>query len=410
MAGIMDLWRLEPVEENNRIILSAATEISGKKRYNLSFHIPIEHKNRLTTTCEPFVLATLFDAMKSKANINVHGTVSPSLLRNLEEFQAVWVSCFPEVYSQIEIKAEHELESTGGDSSNKAIMAFSGGLDSCFTAFRHKKKLCGRQNCDVSTGVMVHGFDIPLHDERTFNNVTIQARKILDSIGIELITISTNFREFDDMWEQTHGAAVAACLTLFQNCFRCGLIAGTFPYINTYQYKEWGSNPLTDPFLSSDNFKIIHDGAMFNREQKLSCILDWPEAIENLRVCWEGDQLDSNCCKCEKCIRSILTFHALGIKPANCFEHDVTLRQIDTLHIPDFIELEYYKSILDTARKNKVDKPWVNSLENCVRRNERWLNGKGIAWKKFRSKVALRTRIRKLYENSLNRRDVTANE
>jgi hypothetical protein len=45
------------------------------------------------------VVAAIFYAMKHNRDIHVHGPVSKSLLRNIEEFQAVWSCWCPQNYA-----------------------------------------------------------------------------------------------------------------------------------------------------------------------------------------------------------------------------------------------------------------------------------------------------------------------
>lgn len=401
MINTLHIWPLEPVEENGKINLSAMIEQNGQKPFCLWFSVPAERRDDLNKTAEAFTAAAIFHAMKTSTKLIVHGQVSPSLLRNLEEFQAVWINWLPDKYSKIEITATNESEPNYHGKPDKAIMAFSGGLDSCFTAYRHKTGNCGRQKRNITAGVMVHGFDIPLNDKDTFNSAAEKAKKIVNSIDIDLIPIATNFRDMGDNWDIVHEAGVAASLMLFEKSFKSGIIASSFSYDSFNLNIPWGSNPLTDSFLSSSRFEIINDGSMFNRTHKLELLANWPQALEYMRVCWEGKKLDTNCCKCEKCVRDILSFYALGMKPSKCFEHDITEQQIETVHVPDLAILFEYKCMLSAARQRGITEPWVKSLEKCIRQNELRLNGTGISWKKIRTKLAVRTRLRKILNSQL---------
>ncbi|WP_375515647.1 hypothetical protein [uncultured Nostoc sp.] len=142
----------------------------------------------------------------------------------------------------------------------RAISAFSGGLDSCFTAFRHSRGKCGRSQRPLEAGLMVHGFDIPLFEQESFDRAVQKSKLTLASLGLELIPMATNFRDFKQNWEDTHGIAVASCLMLLQGGYSIGLIPSSDPYHAVDLSWGWGSNPLTDPLLSSSTFPIIHDG------------------------------------------------------------------------------------------------------------------------------------------------------
>ncbi len=76
---------------------------------------------------------------------------------------------------------------------------------------------------------MVHGFDIPLDESDDIRDLQ-NSRAIVQSVGLELIPMACNFREFGGDWEDEHGAALASCLSVFGQGFSAGLIAGSHVY------------------------------------------------------------------------------------------------------------------------------------------------------------------------------------
>jgi hypothetical protein len=361
------LWQ-EAAEVDSYTTVSVTIEHPNQTRDRLWYRMSSEYSSLITQSCEPFVVATIFLAMQQRTDVVVHGEVSPSLLQNLAEFQAVWTCWCPKRYRQVEITADVEREQLKAD-SNKAIAAFSGGVDSCFTVFRHSTKRCGRIGRNLQAGLMVQGFDIPLEQQETFDRAAEKSRAMLASLGMELIPIATNFRELEQDWEDAHGTGIASCLMLFQRGFEAGIIASSDPYdaLNL----PYGSNPVSDWLLSSQSFQIVHDGASFNRIEKIREIANWPEVPANLRVCWEGSQKDRNCGRCEKCIRNILAFRVLGLGLPPCFEQDVTDSQIlgiKNLKKSQLIELD---PILAAARSAGISDSWVTALDRCISRERR---------------------------------------
>jgi len=406
MRKTTHIWPIEPIEANDNIIISAMIETGQEKSFNLWFRVPIEQKKLLTKMNDPFVISSIFYAMATSDKMVVHGQVSPSLLANLEEFQSVWINWSPKTYRHIEISGTSEKEADDLCSENKAIMAFSGGLDSCFTAYRHKNGNCGRQQRNITTGVLIHGFDIPYKDQKTFDRAADKAIIITKSINMDLISIVTNFRDLAGDWNIVHEAGIAASLALFSKGFSCGVIASSFSYDSFDLNIPWGSNPLTDNLLSSRYFNIFNDGSMYNRTHKLEYLANWPQAMEHMRVCWQGEKLDSNCCKCEKCIRIITSFYALGMKPSKCFPKEITEKQIKNVIVPDKAILFEYQCSLVTAKKRGIDNPQIRALEKCIQKNIRLLNRKKHSIKNFRKTIALRRKFRKLfpYLSIFNRR------
>lgn len=371
MNNKMHLWIEDPVQIGPSVTLGATLESGDGSRKRIWFRVPEEFSSVSNYSHDSFVLASLFHAMRCASDLIVHGSVSPSLLRNLEEFHTIWNCWLPEVYARIDICADDEKEYEHINRPAAAIAAFSGGADSCFTIWHHKKGLIGRRRRDLKSGLMIHGLDIPLPKPREFELAVHRSQTILESVGVALIPMATNFRELDDEWVHAHGAAIASCLTLFKVFYSEGLIASSPPYNKLHLMMGWGSNPLTDGLFSSDGFRIIHDGANYGRHEKIHHIADWPEAMDNIRVCWEGERKDRNCGCCEKCIRTILSFRAAGIKLPASFEKDITDQHILELKNLNKAKIFDYQQILSYAKKNGCQDAWMTALEKRLKKNSR---------------------------------------
>jgi len=390
------LWPENIVETEGQILVSAVVENQNQKRTNLWYRLGAEHRHLLTKTSDPFVVAMIFNAMRKSTDLYVHGQVSPSLLLNLEEFQAIWNCWLPNRYTKIEINADIEQPQPKRKRSENSVMAFSGGVDSCFTAWRHHNGSCGRSRRNLRAAIMIHGFDIPLEEKNVFERAAKNSQKILTPLGIKLTSVATNFRDLDDYWNDAHAAGLASCLMLLQEGYEIGLIASSPPYNNISIAPPWGSNPITDRLLSNDTFEIIHDGAAFTRAEKIRAISNWPQALRYLRVCWEGEEKDRNCCRCEKCIRTILNFRVIGLALPACFEQDITDSQIAAVRGLNAQHLFDYKKMLSNAKAAGICDSWVTSLEKCIKQNENILNRRRSLWQRIRKTVALRTHMRQL--------------
>jgi len=189
--------------------------------------------------------------------------------------------------------------------------------------------------------------------------------------------MSTNFRSLGDDWEHCHGAGLASCLMVLQNSYGKGLMGSTDPYSLVL---PWGSNPITDGLLSSNCFQLIHDGAAFSRTEKIKNISTWPEAINNLRVCWQGELKDTNCGTCEKCIRTILNFRVLELGLPGCFEQDINNIQIIKISRLNKLQYGEFSQIIKSAKKNSISKSWVTALKLCLFHNRLRLKAKQIGW------------------------------
>lgn len=374
MAAIQ-LWPEEWAERDDQLLVGATLEYPNGRRWRLWYRLPAEYRPALARGCDPFVLGTLFAAMQVPADLAVHGVVSPSLLTNLEEFQSAWTAWAPGKLHRTAITADREAEQAASGNS-AAVMSFSGGADSAFTAWRHHSGQAGRQRRDLRAGVLVHGFDIPLGQAGIFAGAAERVRRMLASVGMEMIPIATNYREQGGQWPLTFGAGLASCLMLLQGRFREGVIASGYSYKN-FSSPD-GSNPVSDWMMSSDSFRIIHDGAAFYKADKLRMISNWPEAMTYLRVCYEGEHLDRNCCRCQKCVWTILTFRMLGLGLPECFERDISNLEILRMRYPEAGQVQSMRRLVARLKSESCAAPWVRALQTSVLINRLGLLAKEI--------------------------------
>lgn len=89
MTGKKHLWPEDRVIENGLASVSAILELPNRVRTRFWYRVSEEHATVLAQGCDPFVVAAIFSIMSQGKDCIVHGQVSPSLLRNLGEFQAL---------------------------------------------------------------------------------------------------------------------------------------------------------------------------------------------------------------------------------------------------------------------------------------------------------------------------------
>jgi hypothetical protein len=113
---------------------------------------------------------------------------------------------------------------------------------------------------------------------------------------------------------------------------------------------------------------------VFTRIEKLQALTVWPEALENLKVCWEGQYKfdaspDTNCCVCDKCVRTMLAFRALGLEIPSSFPEPLTPEKVQKLlYKPfDWSRLMFLKEISETAEKNGIQSdPVFEALSKII--------------------------------------------
>jgi hypothetical protein len=123
--------------------------------------------------------------------------------------------------------------------------------------------------------------------------------------------------------------------------------------------------------------------------------------MRHLHVCLVTQGRHANCCRCEKCVRTILSFRAAGIELPPTFEEDVSLRHIRNVRLHSQQTLRQWQEILSGAQRQGLGTTeWAKALNTAIRRNQIREEFKRIK----RPFVPLRNRLRKVLRGSpLNR-------
>lgn len=336
-----------PQRDGTTLEVAASLVHPDGRRHRLWWHLPVEWAHAVTPWADPFVVGMLFPMMQWQTDVLVEGRASPSLLANLETCMRVWKTWFPDRYGRVSIRGQEEVELPSPSAPGQTLMPFSGGVDSCFTLLRHRRDLMGRRNRDIGAGAVFDGFDIwpgEPHAQAKHSALLEGTRALLADMGVPCIPMASNFHDLPTVWADSHGSHLVSGLALLSGHFGATLIPNTVPY---YQLGEhWGTHPMTDPLLGSDGFRVIDDGAESTRFDKVRLVATWPEALHRLHVCFSNETGTGNCCRCEKCIRTILAFRALGRPRPGAFPVDVSDRQIRGAH---FSHADYTRFWLEVA-------------------------------------------------------------
>lgn len=314
----------------------------------------------------------IFHAMSKGEDLYIAGPVSRSLLENLEDLVVSWVNYCPHLYKKIRIYSAVEVcmkTSTAPQAKNRAIAAFSGGLDASFTAWRHHNQRVGRRSRKLLAGALIQGFDIPLDATKAFENTIASTSNTLQSIGVPLVTVQTNWKnEVCTNWEMEFGNGVATCLMNWLGAVDTALIGSDMDFRRLVF--PWGGSPMTYGMLSSDGFKVIYDGGEYARTEKVEGISDWDIGLRNLRVCWAGPLTGKNCGVCEKCIRTKLNFLAVGAKLPPSLLGMPSLFSVSRLRTSNEQQISLLNDIVDTAVQRNIEGPWVKALKFAIFKNK----------------------------------------
>jgi hypothetical protein len=366
---------LEPWDVQEKTLTVAATLEAGRARHRLWWQVPASWQDALTPWADPFIVGFLFPVMQVGADVVIEGRASPTLLENVSTFMEIWRCWFPDRYRPVKLRAAEEVEPPTATGADESICAFSGGVDSCFTMYRHHNKRLGRRNRHIGAALVMNGFDVWLdqqHATAVYGGLLDGARAILDSIGVPCIAAATNFHELPTIWAHSFGTQLVCGLRLFARRFGSGVLPNNMPYSGPMT--SWGSNPLSDVYLANSAFRLYDDGGEHSRFEKAQVIAQWPAAMANLRVCFgeRAARTHANCCACEKCIRTILAFRIAGAPRPAAFPRDVTDRQIRGARFHRTVNVNLWDELIrGAAARGMSSTPWARAMRVAARRNAR---------------------------------------
>ncbi|MBK1833527.1 hypothetical protein [Roseibacillus ishigakijimensis] len=126
-------------------------------------------------TVRPLIFAFLLPAMRLGLPLELPEDLDEVTLPNLYEWQAACASALPKL-QVIELRLGREKKVLGARPGS--LCAFSGGVDSCYSAFRgHVAESLPRLH--VTAGLMVHGLDIPLREKEHFGEAWQRSRELM---------------------------------------------------------------------------------------------------------------------------------------------------------------------------------------------------------------------------------------
>jgi hypothetical protein len=331
--------------------------------------------------------------MRTGEACHIHGKVSHSLLVNMTEFTMAWNRFLPNKYNPLEITADDILDSRVPSKEQSWIMAYSGGVDATATLLRHTRSPIGIRARPVKAAMLVHGFDVPLNKPEAFEIAKQSAKKITDSVGVELLTMRTNLRTLDDIWEHAFAPYLVSTLALMNTKYDGGLFSGDN---NPYEVINipWGSNPVTNHLMGSDHFPIYTDSMEMSRLKKVGLLKGWIEAEENVRLCWSGPMTGKNCGVCFKCVMTQVEFLYHGLDTSKAFLKTIKPGDIKSIYAQTWPLVNLLKNTVDACDRDGIKEWWVEEVRTVVRRGPR--SPKQPFLSKYRGKLGIRKKLREL--------------
>ena len=333
-----------------------------------------------STLADPFLIGMLPIAMCIGEDLHVEGSVSARLAHGIDQYQAVLSAWWPAFFKQTPIHYAHVSNREHDPRPTGVGCTFSGGADSFYSVY---KSLAPHQAIDsfqLTHALMINGFDQVADFENDGGSRQMYRvyQPILEKSGVQLLMLDSNLKHFRDTvfrkpeLVRSYGSALGACAHV------CAKLFGRFSLAShgTYRYEDLiptGSHTVLDPHLSTDQLQIMHTGANASRSEKIEFLANIPGVQKGLRVCIEELSFDphtggvSNCCRCGKCLRTLVTLDLLG-KVDDFPTFPVKSQDMPGLYRPEILSISHTMFLQDNLRlaRRIGHQKWIDVLEQAM--------------------------------------------
>ncbi|MCL1593019.1 MAG: hypothetical protein M3132_01540 [Actinomycetia bacterium] len=249
---------------------------AGRTSRVLTWSFERNPPKRATNYAEVASVALLPYAQREGSELRIEGSVSSSLLANLEDYRDYWNNVAPDRFDRISIVPEVIDDNVDPVDETTAVLAISGGVHSTYALATSHRTIGDERSRSIVSAVFIRDFDIAT------NGATEVARcsAICEAYDTPLSVVSTNWHEefAHHDFSLSFLAGIAATLRLFAPDAGQGIVAASTTYGSVE--RPSGSNPSSNAFLGDLRFPIRSAGFGIDRPTKLQAIESLPRPSE----------------------------------------------------------------------------------------------------------------------------------
>jgi hypothetical protein len=339
------------VEEIRSVPFAMGQRVSARitaeeRQFELWFNCP---GPACTMPADAFLAVALLPAMRVGQPLVVDGCVSQQLLRSCATLQEIYC-CWSPKLSRVSIEAAevrpHRPAVPDPFDARAVGATFSGGVDAFYTVLKHRD--------EVRALVFAHGLDVPLDKPDLRASVAATLGRAAARLKMSLLEVETNLRYFSDSympWHLSFGPALCAIGMLLSGTLQRMYVAAGQSYRSL---QADGAHPLLNPLFSTGAIRFEVDGCERTRLEKVEAVAGNEIVRDALRVCFKNTNGAYNCCRCEKCLRTMVSLEIVGV-----------LRAFRTFHEP----LNYERVIKAIPYDASLRFFAEENLEDAVRRD-----------------------------------------
>lgn len=297
----------------------------GEKAETLWYRVSLEYGRYLCEDrADSFVVTFFTFAMEHNLNIRSAYPISQKLWFQLtSQVMPQLAVTSKEIGQEIQILADTVSESYQNE--NGVGTGMSCGVDSFATLYEYTE-LCEKPEYKLTH--LTH-FNVGAHHGQTgsfkpelqrqlYLKDVARVQQFCEEYGYKLLTVDSNltdvidsffgYMDFEYFHTYLNVGTVLLLQKLFSRYYYSPAINLTSFHCNLKEdpayYEKW-----LLPNLSTESVSFYNSNKNWTREDKLKLIADFPQSYDWLKVCVKSD---TNCCKCVKCMRTIMGLEAIG--------------------------------------------------------------------------------------------------
>ncbi len=362
-------------ESEGVVRLSAVAEdASGKALPEVWFEYDARWRDFVRADADVFLPMMFVGSMLRGERFETGMPVSVRMCAELRDVSAIFGKWFGERLTAT-VPEISNVEAKPADATGNTATFFSAGVDAFYVAL---KFLRGEGDGSLTHLVYMRGLEAPLSKIKSGKESRIEA--IARDLGLPVIMGKTNLRDcFDyDYLPYVCGPALASsALSLSRRLSRMRIPSGASYRVEDF-YPE-STHLLLDRLWSTEYMEIRSDGAEKTRAHKTQYISSSETALGNLAVCIVNLGEWDNCCRCPKCVRTMISLQALGVleKAAGfCSPFDYGL--IGGINLDSPLTRAFFVQNLELSHETGHDARLTREMEKHLAR-----------WKKYRALVTL---------------------
>jgi len=269
------------------------------------------------------VAATPLAAGLGEPRLAIEGRVCPALRDRLAEAMRTLAGWYPSC-REVPIEASDGFAPLVPRTPPRVAAFVSGGVDSLSMLRANRLAHALEEPASIRDALHLFGWHTDDFDGQTprperlrvYGERHARLARFAAATGLTLVAVRTNARTFHPSFPWSRDVAFSAGMIAPAHALRARFTevlfaSGGFPG----EHPPHGSHPRLDPLYSSGGLTARHAEAGRTRLDKVRAIAAWPEAMAVLEVCLHHEIPAPNvvnCGRCEKCVRTMLAFAAIG--------------------------------------------------------------------------------------------------